>query len=319
MTLNQSTGILSSRAIQGMFWEEISRLAADQASVVNQIGFMAQSDQASEQYAWLGHVPKLAEWIGARNLQKLRASDYSIKNKHFEAGITIPVPDMRRDKTPQLRARIGELAEAAEMHKHELITALMIAGAATACYDGQYFYDTDHSEGASGTQSNDLALTAVAAATPTQVEMATLITKMLEALYGFKDDQGRAMNRSARQFLLMVPVAYWGTALAAVNNNIIGGASNSATSNPLQNLPATITVVAEPDLGTSTTMYLHRTDAKLKPFIVQEETGTLQLKSKAEGSEYEFDHDAHAHGVDVWRNAGYGLWQYSVLCTLSDA
>ena len=33
-----------------------------------------------------------------------------------------------------------------------------INGEATVCYDGQYFFDTDHVEGDSGTQSNDLSV-----------------------------------------------------------------------------------------------------------------------------------------------------------------
>lgn len=319
MSLNQPTGTLSSRAIQGMFWEEIGRLAADQNSLVNRVALMAPSDQASETYAWVGAVPKMGEWIGERQLAKLRVSDYSIKNVHYESSLVIPVKDLRRDKTPQLRARVGELAENVGMHMYELIVALTIAGAATVCYDGQFFYDTDHAEGDSGTQDNDLALTVVDSAAPTQVEMASIISTMLQAMYSYKDDRGRAINRNARQFVLMTPVRYWAVALAAVQNNIIGGTNGVATSNPLMNLPAQIDVIAEPDLGTAKTLHLHRTDARMKPFIAQEEVGSMRILSKAEGSEYEFDNDAHAHGVDVWHNAGYGLWQYSVLATLSDA
>ena len=319
MGLNRAPEILSSRAIQGMFWEEIGKLDADQSSLLNRIAFAAQSDQAAEQYGWLGQVPKMKEWIGERQLAKLAASDYTIKNKHFEASLNIAVKDLRRDKTGQIRSRIADLATSASMHMYELIIDLMKAGAATACYDGQFFYDTDHAEGESGTQDNDLALTTVSSATPTEVELAGIIKSMLAAIYGFKDDRGRAMNRTARQFVLVTPVSYWGTALAAVNNQIIGGAANSATSNPLKNLPANIEVVSEPELGAAKTLYLHRTDARMKPFIAQRETDSMQIKSKAEGSEYEFDTDHHAHGVDEWHNAGYGLWQYSVLCTLSDA
>ena len=316
MGTNQSTQILSSRAIQGMFWEEIGRLAADQANLTNRLSLEATSDQASEEYAWLGQVPKMSEWIGTRQLEKLRAANLIIKNVHFEASLNLAVKDLRRDKTPQIRTRISDLAESASQHMYELLVSLMNNGAATVCYDGDFFFDTDHDEGDSGNQSNDLALSATDAALPTQAEMAGLIIELLEALYGFKDDRGRAMNRTARSFVVVVPVTYWGTAQAAVSNQILGAASGASVSSPLQSMPVQIEVVAEPD-ATAQTIQLFRTDGRMKPFIAQTEQGTMQLKSKAEGSEYEFDTDHHAHGVDVWHNAGYGLWQFAVLGTVT--
>ena len=58
-----------------------------------------------------------------------------------------------------------------------------------------------------------------------------------------------------------------------------------------------------------------RTDGSVSPFIRQQET-EVDLKAKAEGSEYEFDNDAHQYGVDTWRNVGYGYWQHACLVTM---
>ena len=41
-----------------------------------------------------------------------------------------------------------------------MLTTLMIAGESSLCYDGQYFFDTDHSDGASGTLSNSISFAA---------------------------------------------------------------------------------------------------------------------------------------------------------------
>lgn len=318
MGLNKSQDILSSRVVIGMFWQAFHALAADQTSLLNRIAFPSPSENATEKYAWLGQVPKMKEWIGQRQVAKLTASDYEIKNKLFEASIEFLIPDLRRDKTNQIRARIGDLASTASEHMYELVVGLMNAGAATLCYDGQYFYDTDHAEGESGTQSNDLALTAVDSAIPTQLEMAKIIKSMVEAMYSFKDDRGRAMNRGAKQFVLVTPTTYWGTAMAAVSESIIEGAAGAAVSNPLGNMKSMIDVVLETEL-TAKTLHLHRTDATMKPFVAQRETDSMDIKAKAEGSEYAFDHNAHQYGVDASHNAGYGLWQYSVLATIADA
>ena len=46
-------------------------------------------------------------------------------------------------------------------------------------------------------------------------------------------------------------------------------------------------------------------------------TGDRKLKAKAEGSEYEFDNDAHQYGVDTWRNVAYGYWQEARYVTMT--
>ena len=60
---------------------------------------------------------------------------------------------------------------------------------------------------------------------------------------------------------------------------------------------------------------VNREDSPIKPFIRQTEQ-EVELKVKAEGSEFEFDNDAWQFGLDGWRGVGYGYWQRSVLCTL---
>ena len=65
---------------------------------------------------------------------------------------------MRRDKTGQIDIRIREQVQRAQAHWAKLLSDLIIAAESTVCYDGQYFFDTDHSEGDSGTQDNDLSI-----------------------------------------------------------------------------------------------------------------------------------------------------------------
>ena len=61
---------------------------------------------------------------------------------------------------------------------------------------------------------------------------------------------------------------------------------------------------------------IFRTDGSVKPLIRQEEVA-VAIKAKAEGSEYEFDNDAHQYGVDTWRNVGYGYWHRACLSTFA--
>lgn len=142
---------LSSRAIIGRFFQRLEVVQAQ--SWVNQIGMYFSSDQESETYKWLGQSPAMREWIGGRHAKGFRENGITIANKKFEATLTVPVDWLRRDKTGQLQVRIDELVGRTVTHWGSLLSSLILAGESAACYDGQFYFDTDHSEGDSGAQS----------------------------------------------------------------------------------------------------------------------------------------------------------------------
>ena len=41
-------------------------------------------------YKWLGQLPQMKEWVGEREIQKMAAYGYSIKNKKFEMTVSVP-------------------------------------------------------------------------------------------------------------------------------------------------------------------------------------------------------------------------------------
>ncbi len=268
----------------------------------------------------------MREWIGQRHAKGLFDNGISIVNKHYEATLELMVKDMRRDKTGQIMARVDDLADRTNSHWASLLTALIIAAESTVCYDGQFFFDTDHAEGNNTTsQSNDLAITlsglpvvtAGSSTAPSVESMQVVIHRLIQAIVGFKDNENEPMNENARSFLVMVPVPFLQAALAAV---FTGGAARSfATHTGLDALKAsgvTIDVACNPRLTWTTKLAAFRTDSPVKPLIRQEEAG-VSVKAKAEGSEYEFDNDAHQYGIDAWRNVGYGYWQHACLATLA--
>jgi len=313
---------LSSRAIIGRFYQTLE--AGFDRSWASQVGMLFQSNQESEEYKWLGMSPALREWIDGRQAKGLRASGYTIKNKTFEATLAISVDDLRRDKTGQILLRVDEMADRANQHWEKLVSDLILAGDSNECYDGQYFFDTDHAEGDSGTQKNKLTSAEVAAldittpTAPTAAEMAEALLGVIGWMYSFKDDQGEPINGEARNFLVMVPVSFWGSAITAVSSNLLNRPAGSLD-NPLKgamNQGLNIEVVANPRLTWTTNFAVFRTDGRAKPFILQEEEG-VTVSALAEGSEEEFKNNRHLYGVKAIRNAGYGLWQHAVLATFS--
>ncbi|MCP3177299.1 Mu-like prophage major head subunit gpT family protein [Desulfuromonas sp. KJ2020] len=305
---------LSSRAIIGEFFARLEQ--NEGMGYVNRIGTVPfQSDQAQEEYKWLGQAPGMREWIGGRQAKGLRENGFIVKNKKYESTLEVLVDELRRDKTAQLMVRIAEQADRANAHWAKLMAAAIIAGESTVCYDGQYFFDTDHSEGDSGAQSNDLTYDAATTTAPTAVEMEAAILKSVEALFGFKDDQGEPINETAMDFVVMVPVPFMSAAAAALKNPIITDSNGMRTGTIATALGGfNFQLVTNPRLQWTTKFATFRADGNVKPFIRQEEV-PLEVSAIAEGSETEFKEDKHLYGIKAIRGLDYGYWQHAALTT----
>lgn len=316
-----STGLgqLSSRAIRGMFYEELEMATA--MSWIDMIANLFTSDQESETYRWLSQSPKMREWLNGRHAKGFSVNGISIENLEFEATIEFFLKELRRDKTGQVRIRLGELVDRSQSHWASLLTTLIENGNAVACYDGQYFFDTDHSEGSSGTMKNLLAagdyaeLNVGTPTNPTPGEMADVLMKLIQHLYSLKDDQGEPRNETALKFLAMVPINLWGATATAISSNQLT-ASTGSRDNPLKGQKFSIEVVPNPRLTWTTDLAVFRTDARAKPFIRQTEK-EVELKILGDGSDLEFNENKWQVGIDASRNVGYGMWWQAVRGTLS--
>lgn len=302
---------LSSRAIIGQFYHSLEQNEA--ASWVGSTSMLFNSDQESETYRWLGQSPVMREWIGGRLAKGLRDNGIIIANKRWEATLEIPVDWIRRDKTGQINIRINEMARRANAHWASLLSSLIINGESTVGYDSQFFFDTDHSEGESGAQSNKITSPAVVITAPTPTEMQTAILNGIQQLYKLLDDQGQPLNEDANRFTVMIPVSFLQAAGSALGATVI-----AQTSNLVQAVGSLggfmVDLVVNPRLTWTTKFVVFRTDGDVAPFIRQEEEG-VTVSAIADGSELEFENDVHHYGIKAIRNVGYGYWQKANLVT----
>jgi phage major head subunit gpT-like protein len=302
---------ITTNGVRGMI---LARLDTGSNSWVDAVAMRMESDQATETYAWLGNSPALREFIGGRTPAELSELSFTISNKDYEGSLTIKSKDMRRDKMGYLNVRVNQLADRAMDHPAKLITALMVAGESTACYDGQFFFDTDHSEGSSGVQSNDIISVAATPAKPKVEEMSDAIFAAIQQIYTLKDDRGEPMNQSAAQFQVQVPVSMMKVALEAVTA-LLGEGGKSQTIPALAGV-FQITVVPNPRLSWTTKIAVFRTDEAAKPFILQQE-GAPDVVALGDGSEYEQLNKEQLFGIDWTGNVGYAYWQYACLVTFA--
>jgi phage major head subunit gpT-like protein len=307
--------IISSRAVRGMYYKALE----DQKNLgwVDAVSNYFTSDQDAETYAMLGMPPVMREWIGGRQAKGLSDDSFAIANKHFEATMDILLKDLRRDKTGQIRVRMSEFVKRGTTHFAKLLSTLLVNGESALCYDGQYFFDTDHSEGESGSQSNSIttdisALPASvhgAATAPSPEEMQQAILASITKMFTYVDDQGEPINEDAESFLVIVPV---GLAMATRSALSMVRAAAASTFD-VDNFKISAAINPRLTAGGWTDKFATiRTDDNVKPLIRQEETKPV-LQMKDENSEYAFDNKAIQLGIDSWRNVGYGRWQGAVL------
>ncbi len=108
------------------------------------IAQVVPSSTRSNEYGWLGKFPRMREWLGDRIVQNLSTSGYAIKNKPFESTIAVDRDDIEDDNIGIYGSMFEEFGRQSATFPDELVWAFLPTGFAALCYDGQYFFDTDH-------------------------------------------------------------------------------------------------------------------------------------------------------------------------------
>lgn len=313
----------SSRGLIGSFFKTL-QTGVGLPAWVSKISMEFTSNQLTEIYRWLGMVPQMREWVGARQAKGFFSNTISATNVRYESTLQVARADAQRDGTGQTRMRINDLARRANTHWAKLLTDLIIAGESTACYDGQFYFDDDHVEGNNTTsQSNDLSVTiaslpaAVHGSTtaPSSQEMALVILQCIQAIMGFKDNENEPMGEDANSFLVFTPIPLTNSVSSAIGDLTFGGGETNQLKGFARELGFNIEFAVNPRLTWTEQIAVFRTDDGGKALIRQNEK-PLEMKAKAEGSEFEFDNDAWQFGVDARRTTQYGFWQNACMGTM---
>ncbi len=276
------------------------------------IATVVQSESAEEKYGWLGDSPAVREWLGDRIFKQLRAADYELKNKHWESSMLVSKTDIADARVLKYGMRIDELAAEASYHPDELLFSQMVLGETSGlCFDGQLFYDTDHSWGDSGSQSNDLTKAAANGTTPTSAEFREAYNNAYAAMLAFKNDQGKPLYRPTQgqevsRPLVHVPPSLYPIALEALT------ARFDTNGNP-------VVIMGNPQvesiayLTDATKFYVHDTSGPMKPFVFQERE---PLSSQIKGADDLETKDLKLM-TEARYNVGYLAWWKSVLTTFT--
>jgi len=277
-----------------------------------QLCTIVQSQGADEKYAWLGAFPGMREWLGPRVFKQLLAAEYVLANKHFESSLELLKTDVDDDRLGMLSMLAQQLGIEAAYHPDELLVEAMTNAESATCFDGQFFFDTDHVFGESGTQSNDLTFPAASGTTPTPAEFRDAFHAALKAMLGFKRDNGKPYFRPTigglGNLMVTVPLALYDIANKAFGQAIVveggAGVSNFVIEQPQVMTVASIT-------GDKFDLY-HLGDA-IKPYVFQPRQ-PLRVQSKG-ADDIEFKEIKVM--TEARYNVGYLAWWKAVRTTFT--
>lgn len=274
---------------------------------------------SAEKLDFIGHVPALQEWVDKRTSNGLTPYPYTVTLKKFEGTFQVPLDWINNDKTDGIKLRAGDLAKRYNPQwVSKRVANLINNGAATACFDGQFFFDTDHTWGKSGTLDNDITFNASDHTAPTAYEAAQAIVKAVNQFYTFKDDQGEPINEGITDVTIAVAA---GTNLAAAlaiaisQDNVDTG--TGVVSNPIRGLQVKVKLVASTRITLSNAFAVINSTPGAAPFAFIENTNDFNMTMKGAGSDFEHDNDAWEYGIKAVGEAGYGLFTDAVLMTLN--
>lgn len=120
----------------------------------NTVAMTVPSSTRDETYGWLGEFPEIREWIGERIICNLVAHSFTIANRPFESTVRIKRVDIADDRYGIFSPMFAEMGRNAALHPDKLIFSLLASGFAQKCYDGQYFFDTDHPVAVNGVETS---------------------------------------------------------------------------------------------------------------------------------------------------------------------
>lgn len=108
------------------------------------IAKLISSSGKSNTYEWLSQFPAFREWVGSRLHKVFKENGYNVPNRKFETTVDVKVEDIEDDNLGQYGTLAEGAGQSAADLMNDLVFGLIATGFNSLCYDGQYFFDTDH-------------------------------------------------------------------------------------------------------------------------------------------------------------------------------
>lgn len=257
------------------------------------------SSGAGEDYAWLSRFPKFRKWAGDKAVKNLESGKFYVANEDWETTISVRRNDIEDDRLGIYNTQAKSAGmSAGELHDI-IVDSLKNAAFTALCFDGQYYYDTDHLvQGAN--VSNKLT---VALSVASQAAALASYGAARSAIMSFKDEEGMPLRLIPDT--LEVPPALESVARILCEQDKL-------TDNSPNPYKGTAKVLVNPGLTSATAWFLHVTTQPVKPFIVQMRKAPVFVQQISEENDDVFLRGEYKFGAEARATGTYGFWQLSV-------
>ncbi|HAF44703.1 MAG TPA: head protein [Gallionellaceae bacterium] len=258
-----------------------------------------QSDAEGEDYMWLSRFPKLRKWLGDKVVKNLKAGKYYKVNEDWETTIAVKRNHIDDDRLGIYNTQAQQAGEAASELHDIIVDDLKNKAFTEACFDGQFYYDTDHPvKDASVSNKGTMALSCATKAAAVASYGAARTTVM-----SFKDEEGMPLRLIPDT--LEVPPALEATARTLCESDKL----DDNSPNPYK---GSATVLVNPALTSATGWMLHVTKkASVKPFIVQMRKKPIFVSQTSADNDDVFNRAEYKFGAEARATGLYGYWQLS--------
>lgn len=265
-------------------------------AIWDKIAMRVPSTSGQNDYAWLSKFPKMRKWIGEKQVKALEAFQYVLVNDDFEATIEVDRNDIEDDNLGIYAPQAQMAGESAKQMPDEGVIEIVNGGFTKACYDGQYFFDTDHPVAGASVSNKGTKKLSFATLAAAQASFGAARTAMKK----FKDDEGRPLNITPN--VLLVPPALEDTANALNTNDRL----EDGKPNPYK---GTVTVLTDARLTSDDAWFLLDTTKAVKPFVYQDRKAPVFVEQTDQQSDDVFNRKKFKFGVEARAAFGYGFWQ----------
>ena len=263
-----------------------------------QTAMLVPSGSSQNDYTWLSNFPKMRKWIGDKVIKALSAFKYTVVNDDFEATVEVDRNDIDDDNLGIYKPQAEMAGFSAKKLPEEIVDELKNNAFANTCYDGQYFYDSDHP--VAGASVSNLGTVALSGAT--QAAAAASYGAARLAIMSFKDDEGRPLKLVGDT--LEVPPALETQGKRLVEMEKLA----DDTPNPYYK---TAKLIVNPGLTSTTAWFLHVTSMPVKPFVYQERKAPNFVEQTDPQQDNVFMRKKFRFGAEARVAGGYAFWQMS--------
>jgi phage major head subunit gpT-like protein len=277
---------------------------------------LSTSGSERKTYAWLAQLPSMKKWIGEKQLNNIAARSFEVVNDDFEETFAIDRNKMEDDQFG-LYTQAAELqGQAIARWPDEQMTAKLISGTTATCYDGQFFFDTDHpvdlDDSSQGTYANLLT---------TRPLSLTNFAYAKQQMRSFKGESGKPLQVKPTVLMVGPDNELEGLRIvkASTINQVTGDATgtlNVAASAPENVYKGEVELVVNEYLvdDTAGAWYLFSTD-RIEPLIWQVRKPPTRVPIVDPTNPLVWNNRTFAYSVESRAGAGFGLPFLAIKCT----